>query len=292
MPSSPSSSRRSSARWRRRSREGWAARALGLGRRLRHDHPGRAGHRLRPAGRQPLRSAGRGLRLRRPARGRSGEPPFHAARRPGGRALDAEALSPGPTAPSRGRAPTSPSTAAGGWTRRSPPRAARRWRCRSSSTSPRPASSSRCSASPVEAPKFTTQIGSEGDIRIVPVPERAGPSTVYVTVFTFLDIVPPVDQLVLTTTVPGEPPRQQAVRRLSSGRFVADVDLPAGPLEVAVTARIRDGSRMRGGLPPECPRIAPGSGQGVADRENCHNLSPGCRRARGPARGYPGADRW
>ena len=98
---------------------------------------------------------------------------------------------------------------------------------------------------PGRAPKFTIQIGSEGDIRIVPVPERAGPSTVYVTVFTFLGLVPPVDQLVLTTTVPGEPARQQAVRRLSSGRFVADVDLPAGPLEVAVTARIRDGSRMR-----------------------------------------------
>ena len=79
---------------------------------------------------------------------------------------------------------------------------------------------------PGRAPKFTTQIGAKGDIRIVPAPELAGPSTVYVTVFTYLGLVPPVDQLVLTMTPRGEPTRQQAVRRLSSGRFIADVDLP------------------------------------------------------------------
>jgi copper transport protein len=99
---------------------------------------------------------------------------------------------------------------------------------------------------PGDPPKYTMQIGSIGQIRIEPDPQRAGPSRVYVTCYTPTGSVSLVDQLVLTVAAADGPARQQPVQRLGVGRFVADTDLPAGPVEITVVSRTRDGTRLRG----------------------------------------------
>jgi hypothetical protein len=90
------------------------------------------------------------------------------------------------------------------------------------------------------------QIGSVGNIRIEPRPERAGPSMVYVTCFTIFGGVSKVDELVLTSGVLGTEAGQRPVRRLNQGRFVAPVKLEPGPFQIEVVAHTRDGTRLRG----------------------------------------------
>jgi copper transport protein len=99
---------------------------------------------------------------------------------------------------------------------------------------------------PGQPPKYTMQIGSIGYIRIEPDPERPGPSRVLVTCFTAFEGVSRVDDLVLTAAAADGPTRQEPVRRLGMGQFVAAVDLAAGPNTIAVVAHTRDGTRLRG----------------------------------------------
>ncbi|MEX2108246.1 MAG: copper resistance protein CopC [Solirubrobacterales bacterium] len=106
---------------------------------------------------------------------------------------------------------------------------------------------------PGQSPKYTMLIGSLGNIRIELVPERAGPSKVHVACYTVFGTTYPVEQLVLTAAAGDDPARQKAVRRLNAGKFVADVDLEAGPFEIAVVAHTRDGTRMRGAFQLEIP---------------------------------------
>ena len=106
---------------------------------------------------------------------------------------------------------------------------------------------------PARPPAYTMQIGSAGNIRIVPDPERAGPSRVEVTVYTVFQNISRVDQLVLTAAAQGAPTRRQAVRRLGEGRFVADVELEAGSFTITVIARTSDGSRLRGAFDLKIP---------------------------------------
>jgi hypothetical protein len=54
----------------------------------------------------------------------------------------------------------------------------------------------------------------------------------------------PIDGLVLTLAADDGPTRQQAVRRLGRGRFVADVDLAEGGNRIAVVARRADDVRL------------------------------------------------
>ena len=96
-----------------------------------------------------------------------------------------------------------------------------------------------------EPPEYTMQT-ENGYIRISPDPDRPGPSHIYVSTYTVFESRAPTDQLVLTAATPGDPPKQLPVRRLGISRFVADIDLEAGPLEIGVVARTRNGSRLRG----------------------------------------------
>ena len=80
------------------------------------------------------------------------------------------------------------------------------------------------------------QIGSVGYIRIVPNPERAGPSRVLVTVFTALQAVSNVRSLVVTAAGSDEPTRQQPVRRLGGGRFVASGEPRCRPQTITVVS--------------------------------------------------------
>ncbi len=99
---------------------------------------------------------------------------------------------------------------------------------------------------PGKPPQYTMQIGSVGDIRIEPDPQRAGPSTVHVTCFTAFGSFSEVDQIVVTAGSAGEWPRRQSLRRLGPGRFVSEITLEPGRFEIGVVAHTRDGTRLRG----------------------------------------------
>ncbi len=106
---------------------------------------------------------------------------------------------------------------------------------------------------PGRPPKYTMQVGGIGYLRISPDPERPGPSEVEVTVYTAFENVSHVDEIVVTAAAGDGPTRQQPLRRLGSGRFVADIDLAAGPFTIAVVARTSDGTRLRGVFALEIP---------------------------------------
>ena len=106
---------------------------------------------------------------------------------------------------------------------------------------------------PGQAPTYSMQVGSLGFIRLSPDPERAGPSTVHVTVYDVFENETPVDQIVLTAAAGDGPVRQQALRRLSAGSFAARMRLAEGPMTFTVVARVRGGGRLRGVFDLEIP---------------------------------------
>lgn len=94
-------------------------------------------------------------------------------------------------------------------------------------------------------PQYTMQT-ENGYIRLTPDPDRPGPNRLHVQVFTAFESSAPTDRVVVTTAAPGEEPRQLPVRRVGSARFLATATLAAGPVEIGVVARTRDGARVRG----------------------------------------------
>jgi copper transport protein len=99
---------------------------------------------------------------------------------------------------------------------------------------------------PGEDPKYTNLDGNLAFVRISPHPERAGPSQLYVTLFTVaLGDEARVNQLVLTAAAGNGPTQQQPVRRLGTGSFVADVTLASGSNTIVVVARLSDDTRIR-----------------------------------------------
>jgi copper transport protein len=99
---------------------------------------------------------------------------------------------------------------------------------------------------PGKAPIYTLEIQGTADIRLSPDPERAGPSKVSVNFFDLFGTDLGIKQLVLTTQAGGGAVHQQPVRRVSSGRFQADVRLEEGPFTFTVIGYTLDGRRLRG----------------------------------------------
>ena len=93
------------------------------------------------------------------------------------------------------------------------------------------------------------------DISLVPVPGRSGPNRILVRCLggSFDDPLP-LAQIVLTVESPGRPARQQPVRRLARGRFVAAAELEPGPNTVTVVARTTYGTRITGQFRLRIPR--------------------------------------
>ncbi|MDX6582440.1 MAG: copper transport protein [Solirubrobacterales bacterium] len=106
---------------------------------------------------------------------------------------------------------------------------------------------------PGEPPQYT--IGVEfGLIRITPDPELAGPSKVYVRLYEGAEDLPaPTDQVVVTGAAGDGPAEQKPVTRLTRSRFVADIDLVAGPYTITVVAHRPDGARTRGAVELDVP---------------------------------------
>src|SRR5439155_405358 len=93
---------------------------------------------------------------------------------------------------------------------------------------------------PGQPPVYTKAIGTFGALGYIKVsahPERAGASRVVVTCLNSIESELTVTQFVLTGTAGDGPTRQQPVRRLGPGRFVADVKLASGRYTIAVVAR-------------------------------------------------------
>ncbi len=105
---------------------------------------------------------------------------------------------------------------------------------------------------PDQAPEYTLQV-ENGLIRIVPTPERAGPSSVYVSLFGTFDNRAAVGEIVVTGAAGDGLAEEKPVRRLTRSRFVADLELEAGPYTITVVARTLEGNRLRGALELDVP---------------------------------------
>jgi hypothetical protein len=111
---------------------------------------------------------------------------------------------------------------------------------------------------PGHDPKYSKLVGDLGVIRISPHPEHAGLSQLYVTCYTAaIGGEQPIDRLVVTVASGRGPTRQQPLRRLGPGSFVADVKLAPGTDTIAVVARTKEGTRLRSTFEL---RIPPGAG--------------------------------
>ena len=112
-----------------------------------------------------------------------------------------------------------------------------RSRCRSNSTSRGRSSSSRS-----RRPAATAQVHAAGRRRSAtcgsfPTPNGRARARSTSPWYTLFQSVSQVEQMVVTAAAAGGPDRQQPMRRLGAGRFVADVDLAPGPFTITVVAR-------------------------------------------------------
>jgi hypothetical protein len=106
---------------------------------------------------------------------------------------------------------------------------------------------------PGEAPLYTVEVDIRHAMRFSPVPERAGRSLIYLTVYDSIGDEQPIERIVVTTKAGTGETRQWQVRRLGPGRFVADVELAAGKNTLAGIARTPDGTRLRASVVIDVP---------------------------------------
>jgi hypothetical protein len=99
---------------------------------------------------------------------------------------------------------------------------------------------------PGQPPEYTMQIGTVGYIRIIPNPERSGPSTLAIDLFNEIQSQLPVKTVVVTHAAGDGPVRRLTLRRVTSYRLVARVTFARGRNTIAVIAHSRGGDRLRG----------------------------------------------
>jgi hypothetical protein len=94
-------------------------------------------------------------------------------------------------------------------------------------------------------PNFTVEVSVAEAIRFSPRPERAGSSTVVVTVFDEIGDEVPVTSIVVTSRAGDSPARRVPVQRAGIGRFTARVDLTEGTNQLAAVAQSNERGRLR-----------------------------------------------
>jgi copper transport protein len=99
---------------------------------------------------------------------------------------------------------------------------------------------------PGQPPEYTLQIGVDGYIRIIPKPERTGPSDVGIDFFDQIQSQLDVNEVVVTHQAGDGPTRRLPIRRLASNRFSTRATLARGRNTIAVVAHSSGGSRVRG----------------------------------------------
>ena len=106
---------------------------------------------------------------------------------------------------------------------------------------------------PGQAPKYTVQVGTVGFVRVSPHPERAGPSTVYVTCYDVFSNRTAVKGLVLTQAAGDGPTRQHPARRIGAGEFVSRLVLAPGKNTITAVAHTAFGARLRATVELDVP---------------------------------------
>jgi copper transport protein len=98
---------------------------------------------------------------------------------------------------------------------------------------------------PGRAPKYLFELAGGQLLEISPDAVRAGRRQVTVSCFNVISEERPIEEMIVTAAVGERPGRQQPVRRLGSGRFIAEVTLQPGRNRIAAIARAIDGTRLR-----------------------------------------------
>jgi putative copper export protein len=101
---------------------------------------------------------------------------------------------------------------------------------------------------PGQPPMYTVEVKRAGHVRVSPVPEREGDSTLSVTCFNILHDERPVAAITIMTESEDGSRDQLPVRRLSPSRFVADATLVRGRNRIVIVAKTPEGARMRAAL--------------------------------------------
>jgi copper transport protein len=107
---------------------------------------------------------------------------------------------------------------------------------------------------PGRPPMYTVEVKRAGHVRVSPVPEREGDSTLYVTCYNVLHDERPIASISVVTESEDGSLRQLTVRRLSASRFVAPTSLVPGRNRIVIVAKTPEGSRMRASLDLDVPR--------------------------------------
>jgi hypothetical protein len=107
---------------------------------------------------------------------------------------------------------------------------------------------------PGAAAQYTMEVANKGFVRVAPTSDTTGASRVYVSLYDVLEDELATKRVVVTAASETRVTRQQPVRRLGPGRFVADVDLARGRNTLGVVARAADGSRLRSTIDLDVPR--------------------------------------
>jgi copper transport protein len=98
---------------------------------------------------------------------------------------------------------------------------------------------------PGEAPFYAVQIADETNVIFIIDPERPGANKITVTFADLISDERAIAAMVLTTDPESGPVRQEQVRRVSRGAFVAHTELSTGRTEITATARTPNGTRLR-----------------------------------------------
>jgi putative copper export protein/methionine-rich copper-binding protein CopC len=97
---------------------------------------------------------------------------------------------------------------------------------------------------PGQAPEYAVQMADENNVIFSPNPERPGPSELAIVYVDLISDERSIAKMVLTVAEPSAPAREVVVRRVSRGRFVADLQLRAGRTRITAIARTPDGTRL------------------------------------------------
>lgn len=107
---------------------------------------------------------------------------------------------------------------------------------------------------PGQPPTYTVEVKRAGLVRISPVPEAEGSSTLYLTCYSVLHDEVAIDWISVWTEREDGSQQQWPVRRSSASRFIADARIARGLNRITVVARTVTGVRMRATLELRAPQ--------------------------------------
>ena len=107
---------------------------------------------------------------------------------------------------------------------------------------------------PGQPPTYTVEVKRAGLVRISPVPEAEGSSTLYLTCYSILHDEVAIDWIAVWTEREDGSRQQWPLRRLSASRFIADARIANGLNRITVVARTINGVRIRATLELRTPQ--------------------------------------